>query len=451
MSHGNKRPPAACIVSVLALVALAPIATAEVLFVDRFDDSNTATACEPFTGNDCSLRGAIIVANANGEDDEIWLLKEGTYILSLDGHGTGLGDLDITDNLVINGWARDTMIIDASGISSGERVFDIYSGVAVTMRNFWIKGRNVPPLVTSGGGIWNSGFLTLEQCYVSRSKASIHGGGIYNSSTGWLELDKSYVFNNHADNSGGGIYNKGTLVVTDSFVSSGSAWGDGGGLFNKLAATAVLTRSTFWFNKVVDPSPGGTPAGYLTGGGIYNEGSVNATNCTFYSNKALDNVGGAIFNNGDLDLRNVTFLDNQSPQGSAIYNNVAGEVDLVNTLISGTCASDPAWFTSWGGNIESPGSTCPLDQSSDQSVPDPMIGSGSFSGGLTLSFALLPGSPAIDSGINVLGPIEDQRGRLRPIDGNGDTIETCDSGSYEYNPAEIFLDGFEIGHTEFWF
>ena len=40
MSHGNKRPPAACIVSVLALVALAPIATAESFVFNTHADNS---------------------------------------------------------------------------------------------------------------------------------------------------------------------------------------------------------------------------------------------------------------------------------------------------------------------------------------------------------------------------------------------------------------------------
>jgi hypothetical protein len=41
------------------------------------------------------------------------------------------------------------------------------------------------------------------------------------------------------------------------------------------------------------------------------------------------------------------------------------------------------------------------------------------------------GSPAIDSGSPYVFPIFDQRGLLRPVDGNGDGTAIADMGAYE--------------------
>jgi hypothetical protein len=47
---------------------------------------------------------------------------------------------------------------------------------------------------------------------------------------------------------------------------------------------------------------------------------------------------------------------------------------------------------------------------------------------------LLAGSPAIDTGSDADCPAEDQLGTPRPVDGDGDTIATCDRGAVEFVP-----------------
>jgi hypothetical protein len=53
-------------------------------------------------------------------------------------------------------------------------------------------------------------------------------------------------------------------------------------------------------------------------------------------------------------------------------------------------------------------------------------------GGPTLTHALLPGSPAIDTGSAQLAPNIDQRGLARPRDGNNDGVVGFDIGAFEY-------------------
>jgi hypothetical protein len=89
--------------------------------VDRTDDTAAATACTA-AANDCSLRGAIIAANANPGADTI-NLPAGTYALSILGAGednAATGDLDIRDDLTILGAGAATTTVDGSGI---DRVF----------------------------------------------------------------------------------------------------------------------------------------------------------------------------------------------------------------------------------------------------------------------------------------------------------------------------------------
>ena len=60
------------------------------------------------------------------------------------------------------------------------------------------------------------------------------------------------------------------------------------------------------------------------GGAIYNEGKIDASSLSFYTNSAPN--GGAIFNSGNLILKDSHFADNSSKLGGAILNHEILEV-----------------------------------------------------------------------------------------------------------------------------
>lgn len=80
------------------------------------------------TDTDCSLREAIIAANAySGTGTPSVFIPSGTYTLSITGvdeDAGATGDLDITRAMDIVGDAPETTIIDANQI---DRIFDIHS------------------------------------------------------------------------------------------------------------------------------------------------------------------------------------------------------------------------------------------------------------------------------------------------------------------------------------
>ena len=104
----------------------------------------------------------------------------------------------------------------------------------------------------------------------------LKGGGIYNS--GALTLINSTVSSNSARN-GGGIYNSGTLTFVNSTVSGNSA-AQGGGIYNDDGITNLF-NVTITNNQADDKS-----GGQGVGGGVFNSnnGTFNFQNTILAGN-----------------------------------------------------------------------------------------------------------------------------------------------------------------------
>src|SRR5439155_9561689 len=117
-----------------------------------------------------------------------------------------------------------------------------------------------------------------------------------------------------------------------------------------------------------------------------------------------------------------------------IYNNNIGAsgsatVTIRDTILKtgasgGNIFNDSGTVTSLGYNLSSDaaggdGTTGPggfLDATGDIRNTDPMLGPLQDNGGPTFTHALLVGSPAIDTGKDLSGTGQDQRGSVRPFD-----------------------------------
>ena len=287
------------------------------------------------------------------------------------------GDLDIKKDLTILGAGPSLTIIDGGGI---DRVVEIFAPAEVSISDVAIRNGNT---TGPGGGIRNGGTLALTNLVVSKNTAAGNGGGI--SSAGTLTLTNSTVSENTAGGCGGGIGNGGTLTLTNSTMSGNTA------------------------TSVADCAGGG-----IGGGGIRNgpDGTITITNVTVSGNTAPS--GGALSNAGSATLKN-TILAN-SPSG-------------------GNCSGT---FTSRGHNLSSDSScVSSLTAAGDLNGQDALLGPRADNGGPTQTHALLAGSPAIDGGDNTGCPPIDQRGFVRPVDGDGNSSATCDIGAYELVPTIV--------------
>ena len=210
----------------------------------------------------------------------------------------------------------------------------------------------------------------------------------------------------------GGIASTGTMKVSNSTIAENVAvsWsGPFGGVFNSEGAggvtvgggTASFVNVTLADNRD-EPSPESAPPPHFSGGLYVGTGSVSVTNSVLALNA----------HNHPTDANG---LDCTGPVSSLGYNYLQRPAGCNFTAAAG-----------------------------DTTGGDPQLGSLGRHGGGTLSMVPLPGSALIDHGspARVGGDVpdacsrHDQRGRHRPVDGDGDTIPRCDIGAVERGPLD---------------
>ncbi len=338
-------------------------------------------------------------------------------------------------NLILEGAGRDLTIIDGQNTVG---VLGISSGATVEISSLTItNGEDA-----SGAGIYNQGNLVLTDVAVSGNYADVgSGGGIYNGDQ--LTLHRVYIGGNHAGQNGGGIFNHptGVLEIIDttfyrnkSLDTTGSY--EGGGISNATGGVLTIERSTFQGNSA------------LAGGGIFNNGSAQLTNVTFYANKGTTSGGAggaAIYNNspGQLWLWNVTIASNESTFPAALTNSGNIEVmthTIVADNIGGDCNSTGTVNSLNEHHNLAGDSSCSavMTDPSDQTSTDPKLLTMADHSGPTNTIALASDSPAIDAGgiCNSGGAplLTDQRGWPRTVDGEVNGTATCDIGAFEAPP-----------------
>jgi hypothetical protein len=353
------------------------------------------------SGLNGSLRYCIIQAAAG---DRITFGVQGTITLTN-------GQLAISRNLDLEGPGAGQLAVSGNPYS---RVFDIGGGVTVTIAGLTIaNGRAWDfPGAYFGGGIYNTGTLTVSACTITGNTAFFRGAGIYNRGT--LTVVGSTLTGNVSNDSGnwgdgppatlgGGIYNDaaGTATISNSTISDNSANpGHGGGIFNDGALE--LRNSTVAFNTALggffasDDSP--------RGGGIANRGTLALTNCTVAYNRVEANVYYGCGGISTIDPQAVLYLRNTIVARNYALDDYGG--DSSDSDLQGILSSS-------GYNLirDSDGGAGYV--STDLLDVDPQLGPLQGNGGPTQTMALLPGSPALNAGDPAQLGSADQRGVVR--------------------------------------
>lgn len=234
-------------------------------------------------------------------------------------------------------------------------------------------------------------------------------------SSGTVNISKVTITNGNTAGFGGGIFNSGSLILSESTINDNASI-FGAGIANNIASSMTLTNVTI----------SGNTASGSAAGGIYNAGSMLITNVTIAENDAIAGSGGGIYTDvgADTTLKN-TILDNNT---SASDGNCGG---------GGT-------FISNGYNISSDATCVFLIKTGDWNSTDPLLDALADNGGATYTHALLAGSPAIDTGTMLGAPATDQRGVLRPQDGDGNETAVCDIGAFETGVLVFTPNGGEL-------
>lgn len=239
------------------------------------------------------------------------------------------GPLTIKCNVVIDG---KNLISGKSVTLNGNqksRVLVINKNVKVNIDNLYITSGFTDNREENGGGIYNNGVLTLQDCIIDNCTAA-NGGGICNTETGFLILKGTTINNCIAkydgyNPCGGGICNRGNLTIKRSSISSSVISN------NQAINTAEEKEDQIAF-----------------GGGIYNDGNgiLLINDETKIHGNYSSCYGGGIFNGkesvNNVKIENVIIKDNSCENsGGGLYN--------ANISSSEICNNTAGWS---GGGIE---------------------------------------------------------------------------------------------------
>ena len=474
-------------VTVGILPALTHAATIQVMTEDDAGAGSTCTFRQAVAainaanvvGTGCSASGAF------GTDDTITFLPTLTAIALGDSPNNSV-IINSSHNLTIqgNGMGGVNITRPTSATNKFGIIRSINSQCTLSLSGMSISN-GYAQSTAGGGGLYATGNIIAENSIISGNSArapgsgTTHGGGIVASSVSLMSsvvsgnqqlgfgtgggvyadtvsLIGSSVIDNSAFGSGGGIYATSSVTAAQSVVTGNSGL-SGGGIVAAVVSVAESTVS----NNVASGYGGGiegittvsdsTISGNSAKGGAgINAYTGNITNSTISGNAAVT-YGGGVFGT-TISLSNSTVTANTISTGQSAgiaigYSEGVPSLSLVSSIVSQNdtangkfdIASKRSPTPTGDHNLIGTTTGVILTSLTNSISGNPLLGPLADNGGLTLTHALSPSSPAIHTGANPQSLVTDQRGTGFARETGGLT----DIGAFELQD-EIFKNGFEL-------
>ncbi len=307
----------------------------------------------------------------------------------------------------------------------------------------YIYGRGTQNTIISGNSItrifnvWSSDTLDLSNLTLTNGNSGIYNGGCVNND-GCLQAQNVKFLNNQSNGNGGTVFNSFVVQINHSTFESNRAYGSSGG------AIFQTSNSETTLGQCILDSNYATGAG----GAVYGNDNTVIENCTFSSNHS-DADGGAVHMTGFSDLVSCTLtLNSANGNGGALSIASSATVYLKNTIIAGNSATLNGPDGNNSGVISSISLNNLIGDNSGFNMPagqgnildqNAMLDVLADNGGVTMTHALLCGSPAINEASTQFVLPTDQRDSMR--------VGLPDIGAYEFTDINTALNISGNGET----
>ena len=390
--------------------------------VDETPGNGVCDTSNLMLGSQCTLRAAIMEANAKPGPDRIEFanVPDQTVVLDIGGGGgAATGDLDILDQVTIAGNVKNGWPVTTIDSATGDRIFDVAlpAGHAARIEGLRLTGGDAQGALGHGGALRlnSESPVTLETIEIFGNHAAAGGGAVaVFGMTSELTIRNADLFENEADMQGSAIY---VATMGDVVLDSSSVRRNVSGEAVASDQEAIL---------------------------LDNGGGLQLRNSTV-SDHFLSVRGEGDF---DLELRNSTFVN--TTWGLQLSAGIAGaSVTIVASLFeSNSCdlgipggVSVDADHYNWGSTAcVGAGGTNIASSIAFQNAAARVDG--------RVGRVVLLISPSnLAAGVNPIldavppdayhCPALDQRGRPRPSDSDGNGQALCDIGAVEMSFEEL--------------